>query len=130
MKLIEESEFKEPMEPISEMLDWETQRNMLDSLDNREYQMDKNTLILNYEYSNEACQVINNVEEYIDKVKRYREEFDYRRVKHMLFDVCVNETGSFKLQEIFNSSPHADRVEVFTILKPHIYELMINKFGN
>lgn len=40
---------------------------------------------------------------YLENVKSKTEPFDWRRVKNSLVDVCENETGSFKVQEIFNS---------------------------
>lgn len=56
--------------------------------------------------------------------------FDWRKVKDRLIEVCENETGSFKVQEIFNSGAYCEKKEIFEQIKHSIRRLISNKFGN
>jgi len=66
----------------------------------------------------------------LEKVKAKSHLFDYRLVKAQLVDVCMNETGSFKIQEIFNNGAYTEKIEIFEEIKDHFPAMMIDRFGN
>jgi len=66
----------------------------------------------------------------LDSVKNKNEIFDWKKVRNRLNEVCENETGSFKIQEIFNSGHYADKKDIFDCIRAKIPILITNKFGN
>lgn len=71
-----------------------------------------------------------DLQRYLEAVKSKTEVFDWKKVSNRLFEVCENETGSFKIQEIFNSGTWADKREIFETIKDKIPLMIVNKFGN